>query len=407
MAEGTQLSMTDDGRLAVTKRAAAGAGADRLRREARILEQAAHPGVVELLAAGDLDGGAVLHTAFVGGGTLAEQLGALEAAKGAMVAAALATTLADLHDRGIAHRRVTADHVLMTDADRVRLCGLADAAVISEAGACDTEAAAADIEAVATLVREIAGSPAGADTTALRAVADRVLLADPPARPSMRTLAQALSALTPGAGPSTPPVAPGGRILAARPSAASRRPRLPHGRTAMTVVVVTVLVIGAVLATKGSGPGPSAPVVAAPPPAPGPTDTSTDTSTSTSTTEPPGTRVWPTVPRSDPAARPAVVEVAGGVVSSSGRRWQVAAPDDLVVIGDWDCDGLATPAVVRPGTGHVWTYANWAEGTEGVVADAAGTVPDAISATAVTVDGCHHLEIVDTAGTTTRLDLRP
>jgi hypothetical protein len=169
----------------------------------------------------------------------------------------------------------------------------------------------------------------------------------------------------------------------------------------MAVVVVTVLVIGAVLATKGSGPGPSAPVVAAPPPAPGPSDTST------STTEPPGTRVWPTVPRSDPAARPAVVEVAGGVVSSSGRRWQVAAPDDLVVIGDWDCDGLATPAVVRPGTGHVWTYANWAEGTEGVVADAAGTVPDAMSAAAVTVDGCHHLEIVDTAGKTTRLDLRP
>ncbi|CAN5746321.1 hypothetical protein BH23ACT1_BH23ACT1_07900 [soil metagenome] len=404
MAEGTQLSMTDEGRLAVTKRAAAGAGADRLRREARILEQAAHPGVVELLAAGDLDGGAVLHTAFVGGGTLAEQLGALEAAKGAMVAAALATTLADLHDRGIAHRRVTADHVLMAEADRVRLCGLADAAVISEAGACDTEAAAAaDIEAVATLVREIAGSPAGADTAALRAVADRVLLADPPARPSMRTLAQALSALTPGAGPSTPPVAPGGRILAARPSAASRRPRLSHGRTAMAVVVVPVLVIGAVLATKGSGPGPSAPVVAAPPPAPGPTDTST----STSTIEPPGTRVWPTVPRSDPAARPAVVEVAGGVFASSGRRWQVAAPDDLVVIGDWDCDGLATPAVVRPGTGHVWTYANCAEGTECVVADAAWMVPDAISATAVTVDGCHHLEIVDTAGTTTRLDLRP
>lgn len=407
MADATQLSMTDDGRLAVTKRAPAGSGADRLREEADILEQAAHPGVVELLAVGDLDGGAVLHTAFVGGGTLAERLGTLEAATAAAVVAALAATLADLHDRGIAHRRVTADHVLVTDSDRIRVCGFADAAVSTGAGAGHAEAAAADVEAVAALVRDIAGASVGADTAALRAVADRVLLADPPARPSMRTLAQALGALTGGRGTSTP-VAPGGRILAARPSAATRRPRLLHGRTATAaaVAVVVVLVAGAVLATA-SGPGPSSPQAAAPPATPVPPSTPPSAPVPPdirpSTTEHLGARVWPTVP--PPPPRPEVVEVVDGVVSSSGRRWQVASPDDLVAVGDWDCDGIATPAVVRHGTGHVWTYASWAEGTEGVVADAAGEVPDATSATAVTVGTCDHLEVTDTAGQTTRLDL--
>lgn len=393
MGTGTQLNMTDDGHLAVTKRASAGPGADRLRREADVLRRAAHPGVVELLGISDADGGAEMHTAFVGGGTVAEHLGSVEAARATLVAAALATTLADLHDRGVAHRRVTADHVLVTDADRIRLCGFADAAVRSEAGACDPEHTAADVEAVAAMVRELAGQATGADAAALAAVADRVLRADPPARPSMRTLAQALDALT--GGPSSPPVAPGSRILAARaPVASSHRFRAPSARAALVMVGVAVAVTSAALVTNAAGPNLSGGPLAAPP-----------STTAAPDTRPSTTPAPQTDPRAGPRPQPQVVEVGGGVVSSSDRRWRVASPDDLVAVGDWDCDGIATPAVVHHGTGHVWTYPSWAEGSEAVVADPKATVPDPVSATAVATGGCHHLDVVDTTGKTTRLDL--
>lgn len=107
-----------------------------------------------------------------------------------------------------------------------------------------------------------------------------------------------------------------------------------------------------------------------------------------------------------------VVEVTGGVVSIGGRRWQVAEADDVVVVGDWDCDGSATPTIVRPTTGGVWVFARWAEADEDVTAEEAGNVPGAVSASPVpagggsgTGQGCDDLEVTDTAGKKTRLRL--
>jgi hypothetical protein len=453
MADGTQLSMTNDGRLAVTKRAANGPGADRLRREADILRGAAHPGVVELFGIVDLEGGVVLHTAFVGGGTLAEQIvppdrttssgatKAPDAVRGAQVAAALAATLADLHDRGIVHQRVTADHVLVTDVDQVRLCGFAGAAMSREADSCDPEAAAADVVAVACVVEDIAGAATGAGGEALRAVADRVLRADPSARPTMRTLAQALAALADGEAGSTPPVAQGRKLLPARPSAATRRRRPTNRQTAVALLtVVAVLVTSAVVATTVAGPGPSSPSVAPSPmpvaPAVAQRSTTTVAVTPSVSTPPTGVRVWPRDPGPTPdlegedcpsPATPATVDTAGtadidgdgcaevvavadGVVSVLGRRWQVASPDDLVVVGDWNCDGVSTPAVVRPDTGDVWTFPHWAEEDEEVSASAKETTtPGVIAAVAIAASGdepgCHNLELTHATGKTTRLSL--
>lgn len=457
MADGTQLSMTNDGRLAVTKRAANGPGADRLRREADILRGAAHPGVVELFGIVDLEGGVVLHTAFVGGGTLAEQIVPLDrttssgatkapdAVRGAQVAAALAGTLADLHDRGIAHQRVTADHVLVTDVDQVRLCGFAGAAMSREADPCDPEAAAADVVAVACVVEDIAGTTTGAGGEALRAVADRVLRADPSARPTMRTLAQALAALADGEAGSTPPVAQGRKLLPTRPSAATRRRRPTNRQKAVALLaVVAVVVTSAVVATV-AGPGPSSPSVA-PSPMPVPPAVAQRSTTTVAVTplvsappEPTGVRVWPRDPEPTPdiegedcpspatPATPATVDTAGtadidgdgcaevvavadGVIFVLGRRWQVASPDDLVVVGDWDCDGLSTPAVVRPDTGDVWTFPHWAEEDEEVSASAKETTaPGVIAAVAIAASGdepgCHNLELTHATGKTTRLNL--
>lgn len=448
MAQGTRLSMTEDGRLAVTKQAPAGAGAERLRREAAILRRAAGPGVVELLSLADLDGGAVLQTAFVGGGTLAEQVApsdqvpapeatSADAIRGAKVAATLAASLADLHGRGIAHQRVTAEHVLVTDIDQVRLCGFADATMTPEPGPCDPDAAAADVMAVASLVVAISAAATGPGAGALRAVADRVLLADPSARPSMRTLAQALGALTDEEVAPVTPTAQGRKLLPARPSPTSRRRRPGGGRAAMVLGAVAVLVLVTVVAvTTMARPGPPPPVAA---PSPIPQSLALNQSTTTtahrSTTSVPPVRVWP--PEREPVAEgagddcpptaspalaatvdtngdgcPEMVEVAQGVVSVSGQRWRVAPPDDLVAVGDWDCDGVSTPAVVQPATGAVWTFPRWAEGDEEVVASAETvTAPGAVSASAVPtapedqVPQCHALEVIDATGTTTRLHL--
>lgn len=449
MAQGTQLSMTEDGRLAVTKQAPAGAGAERLRQEAAILRRAAGPGVVELLSVADLDGGAVLQTAFVGGGTLAEQVApsdqvpapeatSADAIRGAKVAATVAATLADLHGRGIAHQRVTAEHVLVTDIDQVRLCGFADATMTPEPGPCDPDAAAADVMAVASLVVDISAAATGDGAGVLRAVADRVLLADPSARPSMRTLAQALGALNDEGAAPVPSRAQGRKLLPARPSSTSRRRGPGGGRATMVLGAVAVLVLVTVVAvTTMAKPGPPPPVAA---PSSIPQSLALDQSTTTttahrSTTSVPPVRVWPPerelvtegtgddcppTPSSALAATvdtdgdgcPEMVEVAQGVVSVSGQRWQVAPPDDLVAVGDWDCDGVSTPAVVQPATGAVWTFPRWAEGDEEVVASAETvTAPGAVSAAAVPTapEGqdpqCHALEVIDATGTTTRLHL--
>lgn len=411
VAHSTQLSMTEDGRLAVTKQSAGGPRAERLRREAEALRRAVHPGVVELVDA-DLEGddGVVLRTAFVGGGTLAECLGTIDAARGTKVAAALTSTLADLHERGIAHQRLTPDHVLVTEDDQVQLCGFAEAVYRSDAAPCDPDVAAIDVEAVATIVQAIAES-SPTDVASLQAVTGRVLGADPLARPSMRTLARALATLAGGADEAVPPVAQGRRLLPARPCPSGRRPRLPRGRARsaiLVVVAVTSVSATAVLATTMSSPrSPSRPDAASSPASPPPDTGSPTTAASPPTTtspEPEPVRVWPPDPEPRPETDPEVVEVASGVVSSSGGRWQVAPADDLVAVGDWNCDGLATPAVVRHGTGRIWVYTHWAEGIEAKLANDT-TAPDAVSAEAVDDDGCHQLEVVDSAGKATRLDL--
>lgn len=98
--------------------------------------------------------------------------------------------------------------------------------------------------------------------------------------------------------------------------------------------------------------------------------------TATSTT-PAATRVWPAEP----------VEVDGNEVRAAGRRWVVGAPGDLVTVGDWDCDGTATPAVLRPSSGRLHVFDTWApDATTPVTAAPGPTVPP--SASAVEANGC-------------------
>lgn len=522
MSSGTGLAMGSDGRLVVVKRAAPGPPSQRLRREAGMLRRAVHPGVVELVDDGTDGDGASISTAFVGGGTLADFAAGADLRLVVRALAAVATTLADLHDRGITHGRVTSDHILMADDGYAVLCGLAEASdtgtsgndsgpsgsgapndrgAPSSAGATNGRGAPAgtdpvaadpagtdpagadparanddvgtvpsaardidsmpadDVAALASLVQEVAAGGTGPQVAPLQRIAERALAPDPAVRPSMRQLATSLRNLDPTPSPAAPALAAGPRLLVAR----SPRGRTRWPRGAVAVVVVIVAAVAVTMATRvtmdrppseeaaagdtaaagnnvtTADPTPPAVMAPATPsttssltpgtspatsssmPTDGPSQESTDGSVPPSPAGPPAVRIWP-APTSGTAPVDAdvdgdgnsdAVDVAGGIVTAAGIRWQVAAPEEIVVVGDWDCDGRPTPAVVRPGSGQVWAYSRWADDGESVSAAPAGVVPGASTATtvhagddvvdgeAVGEEGCDTIEVTDATGGST------
>jgi hypothetical protein len=52
--------------------------------------------------------------------------------------------------------------------------------------------------------------------------------------------------------------------------------------------------------------------------------------------------------------------VEGGTVTAGAAQFALGEPGDLVAVGDWDCDGGASPALLRPATGDVFVFAGWA-----------------------------------------------
>lgn len=109
-----KVSIGTDG--VVRKQATTPAEVDRLKNEAAVLSVARHPGVVRLLGAEP----GRMETRLVGGlflASLSEEQGA-----------ALATTLADLHDIGVVHGAIDASHVLIDGRGRPVLCGFGSGA---------------------------------------------------------------------------------------------------------------------------------------------------------------------------------------------------------------------------------------------------------------------------------------
>lgn len=79
----------------------------------------------------------------------------------------------------------------------------------------------------------------------------------------------------------------------------------------------------------------------------------------------------PTTPTAAPPTDPEAGEVAGEVVTWAGARFGVGRHHDVVTVGDWDCDGTATPGVVRPATGDVFLFDRWASPGQPVTVAAA------------------------------------
>ncbi len=112
----TEVAPTGSGPV-VRKEAETPAGREALACEVERLEQARHPGVVELLEHGEDH----LVVRWAGGETLETWRPALPQA--AALLAAVAATVADLHELGLVHGRLQARHVVVGPDGRPRLAG--------------------------------------------------------------------------------------------------------------------------------------------------------------------------------------------------------------------------------------------------------------------------------------------
>lgn len=117
----------------------------------------------------------------------------------------------------------------------------------------------------------------------------------------------------------------------------------------------------------------------------------------------PATRLWPSPPPNpgcptagplsadvDGDGCPDTVEVGDGIIRAGPRRWAVGSSNDVIVLGDWNCDRTTTPAVLRPATGGLFVFDRWATAVEPQPARPVGVVPGAVGLEA---RGCGHAAV--------------
>src|SRR5262245_8392064 len=422
-----RLDMDDNGPVVV--KTATPAAVDRLRLEIERLRQAAHPGVVAIVAVADPPA-CELRTRYAG-----EPVGgwAGTPASVAGLGAAVATTLADLHGAGVVHGRVDASHILVGEDGRPRLCGFSHPGPAAPA---DDVAALADV--LSNLLDRARPSRGGKplrrwkrlgqahdQERALRRALHHAVDPVPTRRPNARVLADAILAAVPGAElppptpqartepdtleriwtaseqgteaerwaravgsgppdlplaevttadwrtappppplspprPPAPPVADDVGLTIARPQRAGRgglggRPRAtpappPAPQSGRRRLVAAVVGIASVVALTGA----AAALVTR--------DDSPTRETGATSPWPPGCpRVPAPAADTDGDGCPNRLTVDGAVVTSGDARWTLGQPGDLVTVGDWDCDGSASAALLRPPTGDVFVFPDWAQ----------------------------------------------
>jgi hypothetical protein len=267
----------------------------------------------------------------------------LTAAEVAAVVGEVADVLARAHATGIVHGPL----------DRADVQGRPGAVLVAGWGRVHEGAPADDIVEVGRLLAQVAP-----DDRDLRVLAARAAAPNPP---SMAGLAAALRAL-------------------ARPAhehrwAPTRRAYLGFVAVGATVAIVAV---GTLLGARpGRGP-----------------------LTGTATSTLPTTSI---APRATTSSAPPQVPAWNGVTDHNGVRWRVGRSGDVVVLGDWDCDSIDTPSVLRPATGEVWSFARWPTGDEPLAGVPLATVPGAVGARVVPAGRCDRLAVLDDQGRSTTL----
>src|SRR5437016_173247 len=97
----------------------------------------------------------------------------------------------------------------------------------------------------------------------------------------------------------------------------------------------------------------------------------------------------------DPARDEPSVRFRDGVLDAGGARLRVGEPGDVLVTGRWRC-GPATVALLRPATGEVFRFDDWARPGQAATATVVATIPGAtaLRAAAAPTPGCDDLEVL-------------
>jgi hypothetical protein len=452
-----QVTVTLDAEGPVAVKTATGADdVARLRLEAERLDRAAHPGLVAVVgpATGEGDDARAgrraedgaddgvegrasveIRTRFAGD-PVTHWSGSVGAVAG--LGAAVAATLADLHDIGVVHGRLDATHILVGDDARPRLCGLSH-----PGGAAPHD----DVAALGRVLGEVLeratsgprswpwrGRSSAAHRRALEQVLARASDPVPSRRPNARLLAGSIlsavpSAKLPATGPPLPGPEPGyvppdeellklvftheltdderwaqafgddppepagaaGREPPPAQDGGSSRARVAAGSGAVAVAAIAagVVLVGG-WGSRGS---------AAPP----------DAVRASSPAGQPGCPVVaaPAADVDDDGCPEAMV-VEGGSVSAGPLRWTLGQPGDVIAVGDWECDGRAAPALLRPATGDVFVFPGWAAEGEPVTVEARERLPGAVAIRGEPAeDGCDELVVDLGSGATATVEVRP
>jgi serine/threonine protein kinase len=345
------------------RRTAEGTAAEALRREAGLLRQVRHPGIVEVVDLVEDAAQTVLVTTSPAGPPLAEV--DLTEAEVAGVVAVLATTVADLHDLGVAHGAIDLACVGLDPSGRPVLDGFARATCLSGSPGRwpTTPAAREDAEALGRLAVALL-SKHGATRGALGQVVEPLAGGRDRPRLTARRLADLIVARVPDA--RLP--GEGDDVAALSPPASAPRPRLA---TALAVVVTIATAIALAAHHHPGRPRPTPTVAAAGPDA-------------TTTTSPPPVYV-------------------GDEVNVGPNRYRVGEPTDVMALGRWAC-GQSLLVIARPRTGQIWMFRQFAHGPQPVEAVEVGDVPGLRGVRAEPAGTCDWL-LVDRPIGPVRLDL--
>lgn len=187
-----------------------------------------------------------------------------------------------------------------------------------------------------------------------------------------------------------PPPPPGPTVSLPDSNRTGDAPRRPAAHVALLLVLLVVGVVGGVVGARAVRPLGSDPVAAS-------RDASSTTATTTPTRDPaaPTTTTTTAVPDEPAAAWPATctlpappgpdvdgdgcpepIELDGRTARVGSVTVELGQDGDLVALGDWRCEGIATPALLRPATGEVFVFPEWSL-DEVVEVTAVGVFPDA------------------------------
>lgn len=339
----------------------------RLRDSAETLARLGHAGIATVVDVAEVDESSVEVVRTLGiDGTLADR-GPLPADEARRLLGEVAAALAAAHGAGVTHGHVSAGNVLLRDGHPLLAdFGLREA----RTGLPVADPFRADVRDLATTGAELL-DPADASPAAeaLRALL-RWAADDPDA-----TLADLRRGLAASEAPALPPPPP------PPPSHAPPAIEAAPDRRGVSAVLVgaLVLVVGlvagaaAVLAPGPGGVRPAPTAACAAVDAPLRADVDGDGC-------------------DDPVEwRAADAEVAYPGPDGTVLRFRVGRPGDDLVLGDWDCDGTATAAVVRPETGETFVFDAWATDGEMLAAEPGPTLPDGTTATVTDEDGCDRI----------------